>query len=161
MESDRCVPCEIKDSQIARDTLPHKASGTAWKGGEGSSHVPTDLTRRRFELGATLLSVCNRLTLPSITTYSAMVTLGDSLEITQLATQCLPLELVLRIIELLVLDLRDHEPQRARLLSSISRTVRTGILPLVYEIVAFRIRDRQRVPAGWDGRSYEHPTTGL
>ena len=70
--------------------------------------------------------------------------------------QDLPIELVLRIIDILALDLRDSDPVRARSLVLISRSVRQNILPLLYEVFAVMIKAPHRI-TGWDGESYSHP----
>ena len=70
--------------------------------------------------------------------------------------QDLPIELVLRIIDILALDLRDSEPTRARSLVLISRSVRRNILPLLYEVFAVMIKAPLRI-TGWNGESYSHP----
>ena len=70
--------------------------------------------------------------------------------------QTLPLELVLRIIDTLALDLRNSAPVQARSLFLISRTVCQSILPLLYEVHVSMITVPLRT-TGWDGRPYAHP----
>ena len=67
--------------------------------------------------------------------------------------QTLPLELVLRIIDTLALDLRDSAPARARALFLISRAVRQSLLPLLYGALVI---DAGQTP-GWDGQPCTHP----
>jgi len=67
--------------------------------------------------------------------------------------QTLPLELVLRIIETLALDLRDSAPTRARSLLLISRAVRQSLLPLIYGALVIDIDQT----TGRDGQPCTHP----
>jgi len=70
--------------------------------------------------------------------------------------QTIPLELVLRIINILALDIRDYAPAYARSLFLISRAVRQSLLPLLYEVVSTMATEPHLI-IGWDGRPHTHP----
>ena len=69
----------------------------------------------------------------------------------------LPIELVLRILDLLASSTRDSNRVYAHSLSLISRAVRNSILPILYEGLIIQIDSYGPDYVGWDGRTYEHP----
>jgi len=69
----------------------------------------------------------------------------------------LPIELVLRILELLASETRDSNQAYAHSLLLISRTARTSILPILYEELRIQFGFYDSNSEGWDGRTYQHP----
>jgi len=72
------------------------------------------------------------------------------------AASCLPIELVLHILELLAIELRDSNRAHAVSLSLVSRAVRKSILPLLYEVLVLRITGSGTGIVGWNGRKFDH-----